>query len=274
MSRSPIDGGVVVVTGASSGIGADIARQLAERAQVVVVVARRLHRLEALAEALSGSTAQIDVRALDLTDDAACGSLIEHVTAAHGRVDVLVNNAGMGDFGLLESADANKIRWMIQVNVMAVTRLTQAVLPQMVARGSGGILNISSGFGVNFMPGFAAYVGTKHFVTGLTESLRTEVAGTGIRVVQVCPGPVATEFEAGVESPLDRSLPGWVEQSSAACASAAIAALDRNRALTVPGVVGWLLVHLGWWSPRMLTRGVLSLLGRLLRRELMQRRQR
>ena len=105
-------------------------------------------------------------------------------------------------------------------------------------------------------------------MTGFTDSLRAEVAGTGVRVMQVCPGPVATEFEAVAGNPLGRSLPRWAELSSAACASAAIAALDRNQALSVPGLVGWLAIHLGWWSPRPLVRAVLALGGRLLRRRL------
>ena len=240
-------------------------RQLANRARVLVVVARRRARLEALAEDLAGAAARIDIQAVDLTATDACRQLVAHVLDEHGRIDVLVNNAGMGDIGLFELADSEKTARMIHLNVTALTLLTRAVLPPMVERGAGGILNISSGFGMNFMPGFAAYVGTKHYVTGFTDSLRTELSGTGVRVVQVCPGPVATEFEAVAENPLGQSLPEWVELSSPACASAAIAALDRNRALTVPGVVGWGLIHLGWWSPRMITRWVLSGVGRMLR---------
>ena len=265
MSLSPIDGGVVIVTGASSGIGADMVCQLAHRAKVLVVVARRRDRLEALAEKLSGARAQVDVRPTDLTDPAACLALVEGVLADHGRVDVLINNAGMGDIGLLESAQVDKLVRMINVNVVGLTALTRAVLPAMVERGSGGVLNISSGFGLTFMPGFAAYVGSEHYVTGFTDSLRTELSGTGVRVVQVCPGPVATEFEAVAENPLDQSVPGFLELSSEACASAAIAALDRNRALTVPGVAAWLMIHMGWWTPRAVARLFLALAGRGMR---------
>lgn len=272
MSANPIDGGVVIVTGASSGIGADMVRQLAIRARVIVIVARRRARLEALAEELTLTLAKIDVRPVDLTDPTACTDLVAGVIADHGRVDVLINNAGMGDIGLFEAADLDKTVRMIQVNVIGLTALTRAVLPGMVARGSGGVLNISSGFGLTFMPGFSSYVGTKHYVTGFTDSLRTELSGTGVRVVQVCPGPVATEFEAVAENPLDQEVPGFIELSSAACASAAIAAFDRNRALSVPGGAAWLMVHAGWWSPRMVARWVLSLVGRMMRRKLTARR--
>jgi short-subunit dehydrogenase len=268
MSSSPIDGGVVIVTGASSGIGADMVRQMAHRASVLVVVARRTDRLNALAGELARASATIDVRPADLTDPLACRALIADVIEAHGRVDVLVNNAGMGDIGLFEASDPDKNTRMIQVNVVGLTELTRAVLPGMVARGRGGIMNISSGFGLTFMPGFAAYVGTKHYVTGFTDSLRTELGGTGVHVVQVCPGPVATEFEEVAGNPLGQSVPGFVELSASQCASAAIAALDRNRALTVPGSVAWLLVHGGWWSPRVVARAVLTLVGRVMRKKL------
>jgi len=268
MTARPFDDGVVIVTGASSGIGAALVRQLSHRARVIVVVARRRALLEQLAEELSQAPAVIVVQPADLTDPEACTALVEAVTLAHDRVDVLVNNAGMGDIGLFEAADPEKILRMIRVNVVGLTVLTRAVLPGMVDRGRGGILNISSGFGLNFMPGFAGYVGTKHYVTGFTESLRAEMRGTGVRVVQVCPGPVATEFETVAGNPLDRGVPGFVEQSASDCAAGCIAAMDRNRALSVPGVVAWLLVHGGWWSPRVLSRWVLSLVGRLLRRKL------
>lgn len=268
MTASPIDDGVVIVTGASSGIGADMVRQMAHRARAVVIVARRRERLEALADSLASARATIDVQPADLTDPSACTALVDTVLATHGRVDVLVNNAGMGDIGLFERADVQKTVRMIEVNVIGLTVLTRAVLPGMVDRGSGGVLNVSSGFGLTFMPGFSSYVGTKHYVTGFTDSLRTELSGTGVRVVQVCPGPVATEFEEVAENPLGQSVPGFVELSSGACASASIAAFDRDRALSVPGFAAWLMVHGGWWSPRVVVRMVLSLVGRSMRSQL------
>lgn len=265
---SPIDSGVVIVTGASSGIGAHIARQLAPRVAVLVLVARRKERLDALADELRTTTTVVEVRPCDLSEPAAVEELARDVQAAHGRVDVLVNNAGLGDIGLFEESDPAKNLLMIQVNVVGLTMLSRAVLPGMVARGKGGILNISSGFGLVSSPGFAAYVGTKHYVSGFTEALRSELGGTGVRVVQVCPGPVATEFESVAGNPTDHKVPAFINLSAQACASASIAALDRNRALTVPGIAAWLLIHTGWWSPLVLRRAVMTLAGRLARAQL------
>ena len=265
---SPIDAGVVIVTGASSGIGADIARQLSSRVAVLILVARRKDRLDALADELRATCAAVEVRPCDLSRPADIDVLVSDVMEAHGRVDVLVNNAGLGDIGLFEESDPAKNLLMIQVNVVGLTMLTRAVLPGMVTRGKGGILNISSGFGLVHSPGFATYIGTKHYVTGFTEALRSELGGTGVRVVQVCPGPVATEFEAVAGNPTDRKAPDFINLSAQACASASIAALDRDRALTVPGITAWLLIHTGWWSPVVIRRAVMSLVGRFARKEL------
>lgn len=265
---SPIDNGVVVVTGASSGIGAALCRQLARRARVLVLVARRTERLQALADELKGQGARCEVRAADLGSADSARALLSSIEAEFGAVDVLINNAGMGDIGLFETSDPTKVEQMIAVNVVGLTAATRAVLPGMVKRGRGGILNVSSGFGLLFQPGFAAYVGTKHYVTGFTDSLRTELAGTGVRVTQVCPGPVATEFEAVAGNATGMKVPALLELSPAACASATIAAFDRDRALSVPGAAAWVLIHSGWWTPRVVLRWVSSLGGRMLRKRL------
>jgi len=267
-TQSPFDGGVVIVTGASSGIGAQIARQLAPRTAVLVLVARRKARLDDLAEELRHSRSAVDVRPCDLSDPAAIEALAEAVIAEHGRVDVLVNNAGMGDIGLFEESEPDKNLRMLQVNVVGLTALSRAVLPGMVGRKKGGILNISSGFGLLTSPGFAAYAATKHYVSGFTEGLRTELGGTGVRVVQVCPGPVATEFEAVAGNPTGQKVPGFIELTAQACASASIAALDRDRALTVPGAAAWLLIHSSWWTPLVVRRAFLTLVGRFARKQL------
>ncbi len=207
-ARPPLDG-TILITGASSGIGRELARQLAGRARVLVLVARRQPRLEALRDeiTLRHTGLRVYVEPCDLTNLDDLRAMLGRVEERAGPVDVLVNNAGFGDSALFEGADWNKLAPMIDLNVVAVTALTHALVPGMVARGRGGVLNIGSGFGLTVMPGYAAYAATKHYVTGLSEGLRMELAGTGVAVTHACPGPVRTEFESIAGNPAGRSVP-------------------------------------------------------------------
>lgn len=265
--HSPIDGGVVLLTGASSGIGAALAEQLAPRARALVLVARRAERLHALADRLRAAHPQleVDVQAVDLTDPAAPSALVAQALARWGRLDVLINNAGLGDVGMLQDCPEHKLLSMLQTNVVAVTLLTRAALGPMLAAGRGAILQVSSGFGLTWMPFFSAYVGTKHHVTAMTESLRAEVAGRGLRVVQLCPGPVATEFEQVAGNPTGQRVPAAVELSAQACAAAGLRAIDRDQAVAVPGLLAALGIWAGAATPRWLLRPAYALLARATR---------
>lgn len=263
--NSPIDGGLVVVTGASAGIGEAMARQVAPRARTLVLVARREERLRALAEALAHQPATIEVRTCDIGDPAAVQALVDGLLADHGGVDVLINNAGLGDIGLFETRDPDKTELMLMVNCVGLTRLTRGLLPGMVARGRGGVLNVSSGFGLNWMPGLAAYVGTKHYVTAFTDSLRAELAGTGVVINQLCPGPVRTEFEAVADAPIDQKVPDFIQISAADCARYGLQGFDRRRAITFPGPIHWVLNNAGRGLPRFVLRWFLTLMGSRLR---------
>ncbi len=263
--RPPLDG-TILVTGASSGIGRELARQLAPRAGALVLVARRTERLEALADELRAKRADLPVHVepCDLSDAAAVDALLARVEERAGAVDVLVNNAGLGDFGVFDLSDWPKVRAMIDLNVTALVYLTHRLVPAMVARRRGGILNVSSGFGLSFLPGFAAYVGTKHFVTSFTESLRLEVQPEGIVVTQVCPGPVATEFEENAGNFSEMSPP--FEISPERCARSALAGFARGRALVVPGIAIRLLLALGAFTPRWMLRLLFAPFARRIRR--------
>lgn len=265
--RSALDGGVVLITGASSGIGAAFAELLAPRAARLVLVARREARLVALAESLMGKypNLKVHVEAVDLADPVAGRALIERVEAAPGGLDVLINNAGMGDIGLFASSDPHKLENMLAVNVVGLTALTRAALPGMLARKRGAILFVSSGFGLTWMPFFSAYVGTKHYVTALAESLRAEIAGQGVSIVQLCPGPVATEFEAVAGNPTGQKVPGFIELSASEAAAAGIGAIDHDRALVVPGFWAELAILAGRVSPRAVLRLFYGLLSRFVR---------
>jgi len=264
---SPIDGGTVVVTGASSGIGRDICRAIAPRAKKLVLVARRTERLEELARELEKESPSLKtiVIGADLSDRGATRKLIADLAARAGDVDVLVNNAGVGDLGLFERTDIERQLVMIELNVVSLVMLTRALLPGMVERRRGAVLMVSSGFGLTFLPSFAGYIGTKHFVTGFTEALRLELAGTGVRVGQVCPGPVATEFEANIGNFTGMKTPGLLELSSRACARVCVRAIDRGHALVVPHVLVWLAVLITRFTPRWLVRLVLWPAGRKAR---------
>lgn len=269
--RPPLDDSRILVTGASSGIGVALARQLAPSARVLVLVARRGDRLQDLATDLRTArpALTVEVESCDLADGAARAALVEAITARHGGLDILVNCAGLGDIALLEQSDPAKLELMLQVNVVALTMLTRAFLPGMVAQGRGGILNISSGFGLTWMPVVAAYAGSKHYVTAFSESLRAELAGSGVVVTQSCPGPVATEFEAVAGNPTGQKVPGFVELTADQCAHASLRAFRRGRALVVPGFVAAILIHLGASSPRPVLRLLYGLLGRLARPRLL-----
>lgn len=260
MPSPPLDGRVLI-TGASSGIGEALALQLASRSSGLILVARRTERLNALAQRISRPGLEVVVVSADLAKAADRARVLEQA----GPVDVLVNNAGLGDISLFEASDADKNAAMTTLNCIAVVELTHGVLPGMIERGRGGVLNISSGFGLTFMPATAVYIGTKHFVSGFTESLRAEVRSLGIVVTQSCPGPVATEFEANAGNPTGMDVPSFIEMDADAVARQSLAGFERDQAIVVPGWTAWLLITLGRLTPRPITRMFISPLAGWLR---------
>ena len=271
MVKPVIDEAVALVTGASSGIGVELARQLAPRVRELIVVARRGERLEELATELRGRHPSLEVRVetCDLTDRDAIAALGD--LAVEREVDLLVNNAGLGDISMFELADWNKTERMLELNVRALAYLTHRLLPGMAASGRGGVLNISSGFGLAFMPGFSAYVGSKHFVTGFTESLHIEMAPLGIAVTQVCPGPVATEFEDVAGNFTGQSV-AWVEITAEQCARASLRGFARGRALVIPGVIMKIAMFFQSLTPRWFFRLAYGPGARYLRKKQLEAR--
>jgi short-subunit dehydrogenase len=267
---SAIDGGVVLLTGASSGIGMEMARLVGPRARVLLLVARRVDRLAKLKEELLARARSLHVEILgcDLSRRDEVERLVAELRGrGFGDVDVLVNNAGVSLMGVFDRADLARTMAMVDLNVTAPTILTHAFLPGMVARRRGGILNVSSGFGMAVMPSFAAYIGTKHFTTGFSEGLVADLAGTGVTVTQVCPGPVATEFEQNIGNFSGQKPPGLVEISAARCARSAIRAFDRGRAMVVPGIVMKLVMAINDAAPRFLRRLFARAIGLIARKK-------
>jgi short-subunit dehydrogenase len=266
-----LDGSTVLITGASAGIGRALAEQVASRAGELLLVARRVDRLTALAEQIRSRPGAPRVHSVgcDVGNDDDIDALLGRLGVDLPAPDVLIANAGVGDADLFDAADWTRLERIISVNVTATTRLLHGVLPHMVDRGRGGLLVIGSGAGLSLMAGSATYTASKHYLHGLTQTLRAELAGTGVTVTEVCPGPVATEFDIAAGIPPAESGPGrWLRISAERCASDALAGFDRGRALVFPGRTYRMLMRLQAMTPLALQRGAAARTARQLRRTL------
>lgn len=242
-----------VVTGASSGIGAEVARELARRGHGVTLVARRADRLGALAHELSAAGVRAEVLAADLADRGARAELLERVTAAGLVPDILVNNAGLSTMGPVARSDPAAEVNMVEVDVAAVVDLCSRFLPGMVARGTGGILNVASTAAFQPLPGQAGYAAAKAFVLSYSRSLGGELRGTGVTVTALCPGPVDTEFNevAGISDDDARAaLPSLLWESAADVAKAGVEGLDKGRRVVVPGPANRVTAALASATPK------------------------
>ena len=243
--------GIALVTGASAGLGVEFARELARRGQRLVLAARRKERLEALAAEL-GNARAVEI---DLARPGAAGQLVDNIRDFGETVDLLVNNAGFGLHGRFGRADAERLRQMIDVNCGALTELCRAVLPAMIERRSGGILNVASTAAFQPGPGMAVYFATKAYVLSLSEALHEEVRHFGVHVSALCPGPTRTEFGevAGFKgnSAVDR-----LSMDAGAVVRAGLGALDRNKAVAITGGLNKVGAFSTRFVPRALVRKI------------------
>jgi len=246
-----------LVTGASTGIGAAFAERLARDHYDLVIVARSRDRLDILAERLRKARhVHVEVLPADLTRPADLRRVEEHVV--HDRhLELLVNNAGFGTVGSFAELDADKEEEEIRLNVLALVRLTRAALPGMIARGQGGIINVSSLSGFQPGPYTATYGATKAFVNSFTEALCEELRGTGVKVQALCPGFTRTEFQqrAGLDV---STIPSFAWMSPEVVVDASLAALERDQVICVPGLGNRLLATLGSTSPRRIAGRILG----------------
>ena len=237
MSLPPPDpASTCVITGASSGIGADIARELAGRGLGVTLVARRAERLQELSDELSQRHGiRAEVLACDVTDETARNGLLERVADSGLRTEVLVNNAGFGTAGAFSGLDGDREVQMVRTNVEAVVALTHGVVGEMVEHGRGAILNVASSAAFQPIPRQATYAASKAFVLSFSEALSSELGASGVTVTTLCPGPVRTEFVevAAMEDAADQA-PDFLWISSAACARAGVEGLEQGRRVVVP----------------------------------------
>ena len=230
-----------MITGASSGLGAEFARQLAPHAKSLILVARRTERLEALAGELARPGLTIHYRSTDLADRAQVENLIAWIAASGESVSFLVNNAGVGDHGRFDSSDWERILQMLDVNIGALTRLTHALLPGLKRQSRPAILNVSSVAGFLPVAKLGVYAATKAYVSSFSESLRAELRRSGVRVTTVCPGPVPTEFGAMAArkvNPDPLPAPGFVQTPPEQVVAEALRAVECDRARVISG---WLM---------------------------------
>ena len=222
---------VALVTGASSGIGEATARRLHELGYTVYGAARRVDRMQHLA------AAGIHPVAADVTDDASMVALVDGIIAAEGRIDVLVNNAGYGSYGALEDVPIAEAKRQFEVNVFGLARLTQLVLPHMRAQKDGYVVNISSIGGKIWEPLGSWYHATKFAVEGLSDSLRAEPAGFGIKVVVIEPGVIKSEWAAISADTLQATSKGSAYEGQGDKLAATFRAANGNRIASDPTVV-------------------------------------
>jgi hypothetical protein len=257
-----VTAGTALVTGASSGIGLELAKLFARDGYDLVLVARRIERLEAL----GGELAQrhgIRCRAIgaDLADPAAPAAVFRQLEAESVGVDIIVNNAGFGALGPFATTDLETVRRMVEVNVAALTQLTRLFLPGMLARRRGRILNVASTAGFAPGPLMAIYYATKAYVISFSEALAEELRGSGVSVTVLCPGPTRnTEFQtvANMDSVRLLRLPGVLD--AAVVARAGYAGLMRGKRMVVPGFLNRVLPLVIRLSPR----GMVARVARLL----------
>jgi short-subunit dehydrogenase len=235
---APAPDRTAVVTGASSGIGIELARQLAGRGHGVTLVARRADKLAELAAELRGSGVRAEVLAADLADRPTRAALLDRITELGLTPDILVNNAGLSTLGAVAKSDPEAEMNMIEVDVVAVADLCSRFLPGMVQRKRGAVLNVASTAAFQPLPGQAAYGAGKAFVLSYSRSLVGELRGTGVSVTALCPGPVDTGFgeTAGFDkADAEAALPSFMWETAEAVAKTGIDALDQGRQVAIPG---------------------------------------
>lgn len=240
-----IPGSVFLITGASSGIGAELARQLLAQGAKVALLARR----EAKLREIAGENPNALVIPGDLLDPECRSAAVERTIACFGRLDVLVNNAGIGQYAPSWSSPVNDLRHIFELNLMAAVELTQHAVAQMLRQHGGMIINVSSIAGQVALPWFTLYSSSKHALMGFSDGLRIELAPVGIHVMSVCPGYVSTDFQQNV---LGGKPPEAIRRAKSfavtteQCVAAILSGIERNQRTVVTPWYGWFFV----WARR------------------------
>jgi uncharacterized protein len=246
--------GWAVVTGASAGLGREFALALAERGHPVLAVARRGERLNTLADEVGARGGVLEPLVADLSTAAGVGTLLARSGSL--EVELLVNNAGLATYGPFASTSAERARGLVRLNVEAIVALTLGLLPAMLARGGGGVINVASQMAFQPMPYFAAYAASKAFVLSFSEALAEELRGTGVQVTAVAPGFVSTEFtDIAGSHKAERRFPHLEPRR---VVESALRAHERGRVVKVVGPVYAFLSFAGRFAPRAVLRQIMG----------------
>ncbi len=251
-----------MITGASSGIGEEIAKLAAADKQDLVLVARSADKLEALGESLARAHGiRATVLAEDLSDPASIDVIADVLAARTIDVDVLVNNAGFGLWGPLVETNIDDQRRMLQVNVFALTMLTRRLLPLMVARGRGRVLNVASTAAFEPGPLMATYYASKAYVLSFSEALADELGGSGVTVTCLCPGPTETGFAARAGNQRSRLFALGLVMDAGSVARAGYEGMKAGRRLVITGLINKLVIQSLRISPRRLVTALVRKLN-------------
>ena len=250
---APSESATALVTGASSGMGADMARELAARGHHVTIAARREDRLRELAAELERDHGvRVDVVAADVSSIEGRRSLIDAIRANGRDVEILINNAGYGSAGKFQDLDVEMETAMVRTNCEAIIALCGEYVAGMIERGRGAILNVGSIAGYQPIPRQATYSATKAFVITFTEALTADLHGTGVTATALCPGLVPTEFgaAAGIDEGGWDQFPGFIKTSPEENARAAIEGMDKGKRTVLLGVFNRVSAMSGHYTPR------------------------
>lgn len=255
----PSTNGTCLITGASAGIGVEFARQVAERGYNVTLAARRVDRLIELAAEIErdhGVTAH--AVQCDVTSAESRSALLAGIDERGEKIDILINNAGAGGDGFFWEAPFEKELGTVELNVVALTALTHMILPEMVERGSGAILNVASTAAMQPIPRQAVYAATKSYVLSFSQALSKELSGTGVSMTVLCPGPTRTEFFGARQDDLEKESPGFVWQNADDCAKAGLDGLFKRKRVVIPKAINRLGAVSSKHSPTGMTLEVLD----------------
>jgi short-subunit dehydrogenase len=250
---------LALVTGASSGIGADLARELARDGYDVVLSARRVEAMETLAEELKTHGANTTILAADLSREGAASRLAKEIEGRDLTIDVLVNNAGLGANGRFDLSDPVKVGEMLQVNAVALTELTRLLLPGMVARRRGGVILVASTAAFQPGPQMAVYCATKAYVLSFGEAIAYELRGTGVVVTTLCPGATSTNFFTAADmgkTPLLESR--LTVMSPQEVARIGYRGFKAGRRVVITGFLNRVMAMSGRLSPRLMSLPIVN----------------